>query len=283
MSFTLIENSKDLGFLDKELIEKPFIGIDTEFRRRSKEEVNLALMQINDGYEIYLVDCISIGKYEGFCKFLFNKNVLKIFHSCREDLEVINSWTKEGLKNIFDTQLANAFLGGSFSVGYQELVNQELDVKINKTETRSNWIRRPLRDAQLKYAATDVQFLLELYETQLEDLERQNKLSWMEEEMSLLLDRQEHAEEDLISIGKIKLTKSDELQFLKSFNKIIVDLSESLLINRTLLFSKKSQKQFLYICLNKGPEEAFRNLQSWKKGLLIERLMDLIEEYKLIR
>ena len=68
--------------------------------------------------------------------------------------------------NIFDTQLANAMLGGSFSISYKALVEDLLGVEISKTETRSNWMRRPLSRAQLDYAASDVEFLIELYSIQ---------------------------------------------------------------------------------------------------------------------
>ena len=68
--------------------------------------------------------------------------------------------------NLFDTQIANSFLDGDFAISYQGLVKQELGITLEKDETRSNWIRRPLSDSQLKYAALDVEYLIHLYKFQ---------------------------------------------------------------------------------------------------------------------
>ena len=67
--------------------------------------------------------------------------------------------------NLFDTQLAEAFLNGDYSIGYQRLVEKKIGITVDKGETRSNWIRRPLTDSQLKYAVSDVDFLIELFFT----------------------------------------------------------------------------------------------------------------------
>ena len=173
--FHLIDTENDLESLDKELILQPYLGVDTEFRRTSKEDINLALIQVNNSEETFIIDCIALGEYRNNCKFLFSGEVVKIFHSFKEDLEAIFFWTQSYLDNVFDTQLANAFLGGSYSIGYQDLVFKKLDVLVDKEETRSNWIKRPLRDSQLKYAASDVEFLIDLYKDQKRDLDSSKK------------------------------------------------------------------------------------------------------------
>ena len=147
--FTIIDSIQDLAFLNKELLEKPYLGVDTEFRRTTKDNMKLALLQINDGEEIYLIDTIEIQDPLDHVSFLFSDTVVKIFHSCKEDLEAIFSWTKKEMMNIFDTQLANSFLEDEYSVSYQSLVKKKLDIDLEKKETRSNWLRRPLSDFQL--------------------------------------------------------------------------------------------------------------------------------------
>ena len=279
--FHLIKNNIDLEDLDKELLNYKLIGIDTEFRRKSKEDIKLALIQINNGDEIFIIDCIAIGQYKGNCMFLKDSNVCKIFHSFREDIEAIFSWTNQELKNTFDTQLANAFLGGSFSISYQNLVEKMLDVKIDKFETRSNWVRRPLRDAQLLYAASDVEFLLDLHQKQLQELEQLGRFSWLQEELSYSKYKLE-CEENRKSIKSThKLTKEQEKRFLIDFNLLVQSLSESLKINKTLVFSKKSQKELLKFILIEGAESALSNLTLWRKELLLEKLLDLIKKYNL--
>ncbi len=279
--FHLIKNNIDLEDLDKELLNYKLIGIDTEFRRKSKEDIKLALIQINNGDEIFIIDCIAIGQYKGNCMFLKDSNVCKIFHSFREDIEAIFSWTNQELKNTFDTQLANAFLGGSFSISYQNLVEKTLDVKIDKFETRSNWVRRPLRDAQLLYAASDVEFLLDLHQKQRQELEQLGRFSWLQEELSYSKYKLE-CEENRKSIKSThKLTKEQEKRFLTDFNLLVQSLSESFKINKTLVFSKKSQKELLKFILIEGAESALCNLTLWRKELLLEKLLDLIKKYNL--
>ena len=92
--YHLIENNLDLEDLDKELLNQKLIGVDTEFRRTSKEDINLALIQINNGDEIFLIDCIAIGQYQGNCLFLKDNSVCKIFHALREDSEAIFSFNR---------------------------------------------------------------------------------------------------------------------------------------------------------------------------------------------
>ena len=152
-----------MSFLNKELLDRPYLGVDTEFRRTTKENMRLALLQINDGEEIYLIDAVRIDNPENVCDFLISDSVTKIFHSCKEDLEAVYSWTGRIMENLFDTQLANAFIDGQYSIGYQGLVEERLDIVLDKNETRSNWVRRPLTESQLNYAASDVQYLIHLY------------------------------------------------------------------------------------------------------------------------
>ena len=80
--------------------------------------------------------------------------VTKILHSCKEDIETIYSWTGKAMVNIFDTQIANALLHGDYSIGYQQLVKDYLDLDLEKNETRSNWIKRPLTNSQLKICSS---------------------------------------------------------------------------------------------------------------------------------
>ena len=93
MIFNLIDKPDDLEFLNQELLQSSHVGVDTEFRRTTKDNMKLSLIQVNDGEEIYLIDCLQIDYIEENCNFLFSKDVIKIFHSCKEDLEAVFSWT----------------------------------------------------------------------------------------------------------------------------------------------------------------------------------------------
>ena len=180
--FTLIQTLEDLIFLNEELLKCPYVAVDTEFRRTTKDNMKLALMQVNDSSEIYLIDCLQIKEPKEICSFLSSPDTKKIFHSCREDIEAIYSWTKQGVLNIYDTQIANSLLGGSFSISYQALVKEKIGLVVSKDETRTNWLRRPLTESQLNYAAFDVYYLIDLYNLQREEFSKTNKLEWLEEE-----------------------------------------------------------------------------------------------------
>ncbi len=267
-----------MAFLNKELLNRPYVAVDTEFRRTTKDNMRLALLQVNDGEEIYLIDSISIQEPKGQASFLFTNSVVKIFHSCKEDIEAIYAWTGEVMNNLFDTQLANAFLNGDFSIGYQALVEEKLGIIIDKGETRSNWIRRPLTDSQLNYAVSDVEFLIELYLDQKKSLEKNDKLGWLQEELSLLTSKifEPFNEE---TKTKISLTKADEKQLLDKLNKIVIKISVANNINPTLFFSKKSQKEFMRLTLNEGLEESINTITEWRSNLIKKPLEVLLRDF----
>ena len=281
MIFNLIDKPDDLEFLNQELLQSSHVGVDTEFRITTKDNMKLSLIQVNDGEEIYLIDCLQIDYKEENCNFLFSKDVIKIFHSCKEDLEAVFSWTGQNLVNIFDTQLANAFLGGSYSIGYQDLVIDKIDVKVDKDETRSNWLRRPLTDSQLRYAASDVEFLSDLYMELEEKLISENKIDWFYEEITSIIDLKSYLETDSRDQNQI-LSKALQGEFLDELNCIVESLAQEKEVNKTLLFSKKSQKLLLHKILNSNLEEALDNLTTWRKDLISNQLNQLSKAYDLI-
>ena len=276
--YTFINSLDDLAFLNKELLNRPYVAVDTEFRRTTKDNMRLALLQVNDGEEIYLIDSISIQEPKGQASFLFTNSVVKILHSCKEDIEAIYAWTGEVMNNLFDTQLANAFLNGDFSIGYQGLVEEKLGIIIDKGETRSNWIRRPLTDSQLNYAVSDVEFLIELYLDQKKSLEKNDKLGWLQEELTLLTSKMfEPFNEETKT--KISLSKVEEKQLLDKLNKIVIKISVANSINPTLFFSKKSQKEFIRLTLNEGLEESISTITEWRSNLIKKPLEVLLRDY----
>ena len=273
--FTYIDSLADLSFLNKELLEKPYLGVDTEFRRTTKDNMRLALLQVNDGEETYLIDSIKVLEPGDNASFLFSNSVTKIFHSCKEDLEAIFSWTNQELVNLFDTQLANSLLGGNFSIGYQGLVEQEMGVVLNKNETRSNWIRRPLSDSQLKYAALDVEYLIYLYKVQKEELINKTKLEWHDQDIKRLIEVTFNPSDhkDL----ERTITKAEEVNLLSRFNNIVETISKRENINPTLFFSKKAQKDFLRLVFKEGIEIAFKEITAWRRQLIKEDILNLLK------
>jgi len=274
--FTLIDTHQDLALLNEELLNRPYIGVDTEFRRTNKFNMRLALLQINDGEEVYLIDAICIKDPEDKAEFLFSTKVKKIFHSCREDLDAIYSWTFEKVNNIFDTQLANSFLHDKYSISYQDLVEQELGISLRKDETRSNWTKRPLSESQLKYASLDVEYLPYLYNKQKQELNNTNKLAWHDQDAEQILEIAFNAYGPIENYTRL-LSKSEEENLLTKFSMKVDEIASREKINNTLFFSKKAQKEFLRMAITVGLEQALDKLTSWRLELIKEDIKYLVE------
>ena len=275
--FTLIQTLEDLIFLNEELLKCPYVAVDTEFRRTTKDNMKLALMQVNDSSEIYLIDCLQIKEPRESCSFLSSPDPKKIFHSCREDIEAIYSWTNKGVLNIYDTQIANSLLGGSFSISYQALVKDKIGLKVSKDETRTNWLKRPLTEAQLNYAASDVYYLIDLYRLQREEFSKTNKLEWLEEESN-----KDSALDSFIELPRDKLfsiQKKEEKEILNEFNNMVNKISRIERINPTLLFSKQNQKILVLNTLSFGLEIALQGITNWRSRLIKENFSALMKSF----
>ena len=274
--FIFIDSIDDLAQLNLELSRKPYLAVDTEFRRTSKSNMRLALLQVNDGEETYLIDTILIDDPGTHANFLFSKSVLKILHSCKEDLEAIYSWTNKEMINIYDTQIANSLLGGEYAISYQALVEKELGIVLNKNETRSNWIRRPLTDSQLKYAVLDVEYLINIYKIQFSELSTNSKLTWLYQDIEKLSHVIFSAPLSIYE-SKRTLSKAEEIEMLDRFNAVVEDISQRENINPTLFFSKKSQKEFLRLVFLEGLSSACQGITEWRSQLIKGDILDLIK------
>ena len=275
--FNLITSDQDLSFLAKELTSSKVIAVDTEFRRTSKENMRLALIQINDNQEIYIIDCLAIDSYSELLKVFENSSIVKIFHSCREDIEALYSWTNGKITNIHDTQLANAFLGNELSISYQGIVKEKFGIELKKGETRSNWIRRPLRESQLDYAALDVEYLLDIYESQKIELLATGKDSWLKEEAELMVRNFFSSLVDTSDDDQVKfpISKSHQNLILSDLDKIVERVAHHHSINKALLFSRKNQKDFLRDFFYKDLNQAMILRGEWRRQLIFDEIREL--------
>ncbi len=158
------------------------IAVDTEFARFNTYYPIVGLIQLYDGDACYLIDPLEIEDISSLGALIDDGSVTKIFHACSEDLEVFKHCLGVSPTPLFDTQIAAALLGAGFSISYQKLVEHYLGVHIDKEETRSDWLKRPLTNSQLEYAALDVIYLLQVYKKQHEDLENAGRSNWVQQE-----------------------------------------------------------------------------------------------------
>jgi len=161
----------------------PVVGIDTEFIRTRTFYPIAALYQIATDHELAVVDPLRVTHWDAFKALLEDAEIVKVMHACSEDLEVFAHHIGAVPKRLFDSQIASGFLSAQFSPSYADLVKRYAGVEIGKHETRSDWLARPLRDEQLRYAVEDVVHLLPLYRAQREELTRLGRLPWFEEEI----------------------------------------------------------------------------------------------------
>jgi len=158
------------------------LALDTEFMRVSTYYPKVGLIQISDGKQITLVDPLKIEDWSPFKALLADESVARVLHSCSEDLLVFFAFTGMLPVSVFDTQIAAALLGEGLSLSYQNLVIKRFNIELPKSETRSDWLQRPLTPEQLEYAALDVAYLVETCEQQQESLASLGRDSWITEE-----------------------------------------------------------------------------------------------------
>jgi len=159
----------------------PFVALDTEFMRVDTFYPIAGLLQVSGGEQAYLIDPLRISDWTPFSALLQAPGVVKVLHSCSEDLEVFLRLTGSLPTPLFDTQLAAGYLNLGFSMGYSRLVQALLDIELPKGETRSDWLQRPLSELQVRYAAEDVLHLVEVYRALMARLAPQ-KVEWILED-----------------------------------------------------------------------------------------------------
>lgn len=140
------------------------LAIDTEFMRRRTLYPELALIQIFDGQTACLIDPLCELDLSEFWHLMINENIVKVLHSPSEDLEVFLRHAKCVPTPLFDTQFALTLLGKGNCVGFANMVEQLLGVVVDKSQSRTDWLKRPLTNSQLDYACADVTYLLPCYQ-----------------------------------------------------------------------------------------------------------------------
>jgi len=181
-----IDRDEQLQNVSGDLQRAPWIGIDTEFMREKTFFPKLCLLQISVPDRIWCVDTLKIDSLAPLLAAFTAPGVPKILHAARQDLEAIFLVTRAVVAPVFDTQIAAGCVGMKPQLGYADLAKTLLDVTIAKSQTRTDWSRRPLSEAQFVYAAEDVRHLNEIavrLQTRLRELNRER---WVQEDCEQL-------------------------------------------------------------------------------------------------
>ena len=170
------------------LAAAPRVALDTEFMRERTYLAELALLQLATPTGVALVDPLAGLDLGPLAALLIDLKRTKVLHAARQDLEVLLPRLGEPLAPVLDTQLAAALLGMPAQIGYGDLVERTLGIRLEKGHARTDWLRRPLSAAQLAYAADDVRYLLPLASSLEEELDRRGRLDWLLADCAALAD-----------------------------------------------------------------------------------------------
>ncbi len=183
----LITSTDALADACRRLAAQPFVTVDTEFMRETTYYPKLCLIQMASEEDALIVDPLAPGlDLAPFLTLMADERVTKVFHSARQDLEIV--WNMGGLlpAPLFDTQVAAMVCGYGESVSYEQLVNDLAKARIDKSSRFTDWSRRPLSQAQLAYALSDVVHLVTVYRKLRAQLEENGRIAWLAEEMAVL-------------------------------------------------------------------------------------------------
>ena len=186
MTFQFIDNFKSLTAVCQQLIDSKFLAVDTEFIREKTYYPKLCLIQIASDDIIVCVDPIALSDITPLVDVLYNSNSTIIFHSARQDLEILYLIKGDLHITLFDTQIAATVLGYENQISYAKLVNKLIGIKLDKSHSRTDWSKRPLDLEQMIYATDDVRYLRDIYHILKQKLEDKNRLHWLDDNCKTL-------------------------------------------------------------------------------------------------
>ncbi|RVT93999.1 ribonuclease D [Sphingomonas crocodyli] len=203
----LITDSASLANLCARLSNSPFVCVDTEFMRENTYWPDLCLIQIADSEEAAAIDpkAKDLDLKPLLDLLVENEEVLKVFHAGGQDLEIVHNLTGKTPYPLFDTQVAAMAMGLGEQIGYSNLVETLIGVKLDKGARFTDWARRPLDKRQIDYAIGDVTHLAKLFPKMLEKLRKTGRGGWLDVEMERLGDPASYANVPELAWTRIRL------------------------------------------------------------------------------
>ncbi len=183
-----VRDNEGLRGLIEAMSASPFVALDTEFMRERTYYARLCLVQVSTDDVQAIIDPLAIEDLSPLLEFLCDTKVTKVLHAGSQDLEIF--WRLGGRvpAPVFDTQVAATLAGFPTQVGYGALVHEIVGVKLDKSDTFTDWSRRPLSGTQIEYALNDVRHLPTIYHELRERLESEGRLAWLEPDFDAMAD-----------------------------------------------------------------------------------------------
>lgn len=185
-SYHIIESDEVLQQFHAENASIDWMAFDTEFVGERRYIPLLCLIQVATALGNYIIDPLKIKDLSLFLAMIENPNILKITHAGDNDYRLLYNLYKTLPKNIFDTQLAAGFVSNTYPISFQKLAEKELEIRIKKGYTVTDWESRPIKPNQLNYALNDVIYLKRLYDKLNNKVESLNRTTWLKEELDNL-------------------------------------------------------------------------------------------------
>lgn len=202
----LISTASELSPLFNDIDNCQRFAIDLEFIPEKTFRPVLALIQIATTQSTYIIDPLVNLPLADLWQRVADPLYSKVLHAAREDLNIIFQLSGLMPNNIFDTQVAAGFIGLGYQIGYKNLLAQALNVRIDKSESFTDWLARPLTPVQLQYASEDVCHLLPLADKLMDLLKKEGRLTWAKEECIRLFNEMGKSQE--FGFTKIKGARS---------------------------------------------------------------------------
>lgn len=186
---TIITDTETLSAFCARLAKAPFVTVDTEFMRESTFWAQLCLIQMAGPGEAAIIDPFAPElDLSPFYHLMADEKVLKVFHAARQDIEIFVHQAGAVPHPIFDTQIAAMVCGYGDQVSYDQLVYRVTGDQIDKSSRFTDWSHRPLSEKQIAYAISDVTHLRDIYLSLSAQLAEQDRTTWLDEEMAVLVD-----------------------------------------------------------------------------------------------
>lgn len=182
-----ITTTAELADACRRMAKHPFVTVDTEFLRETTYYPLLCVAQLASRDEAVVVDALAKGiDLAPLFELMTNESVIKVFHAARQDIEIVWNLARKIPHPIFDTQVAAMVLGYGDSISYDQLVHRITGDMLDKSNRFTDWTRRPLSEAQLRYAISDVTHLREVYLKLSADIQSRGRSHWVQAEMDVL-------------------------------------------------------------------------------------------------
>ena len=272
----LVQDNKSLLRITKLLKKNEVLFVDTEFLRNNTYWPKLCLIQINAKKKIYLIDPLAKDIDLEIIKEIFlDPSILKVFHSARQDIEVLMNVFNIIPWPIYDTQIAANFIFVETDIGYSNLVEKFCEIKLSKKYQVSDWSRRPLKDKQIEYAGLDVEYLPFLYKKLDTKIRAKRKVKTYKAEIEKLKDIVEiynpKNSYKKINIRKKNIIKS-RLRILSEWRELSaqkLNIPRNWIISdKTILLASKKDFKIEKLLKNKKNRNFDQKIDSFKKFLL---------------